>query len=163
MSIHDDPPEHTGTTTSGALADPKGGRATTPAAPVPTEAVKKPGSHPKVAIQRPKRELAEAQAALASGRVELLAATSDHRAKELGLNEATANFLRLYPSPSSESVVREHLAKDAAERLKRVQAGLPANPATVYQGDQSPLSLAALARGHRPSTSLRSTTIRRRI
>jgi hypothetical protein len=158
MSIHDDPPERIGSTTSGALADPKGA-ASQKTQPV---TVAKTG-HPHVAIARPKRQLAEAQVSLAASRVELIAATSDARVCELALGNSVADFLKLYPPPSAYEVNRERLRKIGDELEARKAAGLPLNPATVYQGDQSPISLLALSRGHRPSTSLRSTVVRRRI
>ena len=74
MAYENDPEEFTGSDHA-VKADPKGKRAAPPVAPkpavvqplaeelaAPVEPITKPGSHPKIAIERPRREHAEAVA-----------------------------------------------------------------------------------------------------
>jgi hypothetical protein len=151
MSNQTDPEEYTGVN-AGVKADPAHGASTVS---------KKPGSHAKIAIQRPKREYAAAQDALAEARVELIAATSAALAATRAEGEAMATWVKLNPPPSYAEINGERLAKAHAERTERAAVGQPLEPAKVYQGNSSPLDIAAAARGRRPSTPLRSTVVRR--
>jgi hypothetical protein len=152
MSNHDDPVEFVGVNAS-VKADPIS------QAQAPTG--KRPGSHSKIAIVRPRKEYAAAQVELAEARVELIAATSAAAIAVRAEGEAMAAFIVLNKPPTYDAINRERLAKIQEERAARAAAGEPLNPALVYRGNKSPLDIAAAARGRRPTTSLRSTTIRR--
>jgi hypothetical protein len=131
------------------------------AEPVPN---KKPGSHLKHAVLRPRREWEKCQAETIDARAELQAAAVALRSAEKSEGSALADWIKLNPAPSQLDVTREFLAGQQAERIKRVEAGLDPDAKAAPVISKSPLDQHALNRGKsaaRSGVPLRSNVVRR--
>jgi hypothetical protein len=123
-----------------------------------------PGSHPKHAVLRPRRNWEAAQAETIDARAELVAATNALRIAEKAEGSALADWLKLNPAPSADAVYRAHVAGQQAERAARVAAGLPPDTRTAPVINKSPIDQFAMARGKaaaRSGVPLRSNVTRR--
>ena len=131
-----DPEEFTGTGQT-VRADPK---------PVAARATK-PGTHSRVAIVGPRKAFEAAALETQAARVELLQAGNAHRDAERAEGSAVSEWCTLN-RPEPDQVVREYLKREGEMRAANVAAGRPAgHRGPVAAHDESPITLAALARG----------------
>ncbi len=171
MSQYDDPPEFVGRDQT-IMADPKSGKRTAPppvvAAKLVVEPVvtdKAPNTHPKFAIERPRREFEAAQA-------ETIAALEEKRAATVGLvdaeraeTEALNEWLALQPRVDPDQLLRDYATSALTERARQVSLGNPPEGVRTPTHGNSVMDIAASQRPRQSpqsaSTPLRSRTARR--
>lgn len=127
-----EPEEFTGTTHA-IKADPKGKRINIPHAvkplaeelATPAQPITKPGTHPKHAIARPRREHEAAQQETQAAQAELVAASRALVDAEAEENKALLHWLSLQPKPDTNALLHAYADQQAALRAENVKAGLP--------------------------------------
>jgi hypothetical protein len=103
--------------------------------------------------KKTRNALAEANLALAEARIELQHATTEGRALEIKSGFCIDAWRRCLTTPSDAEVRQAYVKADTDARMKRVQAGLPADvPPPVT--NQSPLEMAMAARGKQNTNRL---------
>jgi hypothetical protein len=122
----------------------------------------KPTSHPKHAKAGPKIAFEKAQAETIDARAELQAATVHARRCELSNGAALASWLAVNRPPTQDQVHRAMIAAEQAAKLERISKDLPLTPTAKPTHGNSPIDIAAAARG-RAGTKLplRSNVTRR--
>jgi hypothetical protein len=130
-----------------------------------TEKPKAAGSHPKHAIVGPAKAYAAATAETEAARIDYQAATFAFKDAEKAEGVAVAEWIKLNPPPTADEVYRSMIANEQAEKLRRVQAGLPAVPPRTPTHGNSVIDRQAAQRPRQtpqmPSAPLRSPIARR--
>lgn len=162
--IDSDPPEMIGRD-SGVRADPPKSKRT--AAPVvlsspavrptlaeelasPVPPVSKPGSHPKHAIARPRREWELAKQEVADAQAELRSANDAFREADIAESNALEHWLSLQPKVDPDQLLRDYAVNSTAQRAANVAAGLPPEGVRRRTHGNSPIDVVA---ANRPRTS----------
>lgn len=168
---HDDPQEFVGRDHT-IKADPIKSNASTPVA-VPALAAelarpepKKPaGSHPKFAIERPRKNFEAAKLETEAARVAYRVATDEFKSAEKAEGVAVAEWITLNPPPDADTVYRAHVKRDLDARAARVAQGLPPVGPPKVPANRSRIDTLAAQRPRQtpqmPSAPLRSPVARR--
>jgi hypothetical protein len=164
--MSNDPPEYIGRDTKqGKATPPVSSRRAAPVAHQPTVPLVEPvKSHPKIAHRAPLLAYEAAQIETVEARSELFAATNALRQSERAEGAALAEWCRLNPPPSADSVYRAHVAQSQERRAAAVARGddPDAPQVPVVENNSSPLDTFARLRGKQGKHSpLRSNVVRR--
>jgi hypothetical protein len=120
-------------------------------------------SHSKIARVQPRIDHENSLLELASARDELSVATTTAKTAERVESAALVEWMRLSRpyATTPEQLIRDHVAKAADKRAQNVAAGHTPEHHVKQIANPSAIDQAALARGRRPSSPLRSAVTRR--
>jgi hypothetical protein len=129
------------------------------ASPVP------PNTHPKHAIERPRREYEAAQQETRDAHTELKFATDGLREAEIAEGDALALWYSLQPKVDPDTLLHDYAKQQTEQRAQNVRDGLPADGVRATSHGRSPVDIAASQRPRTspqaPNPSLRSPIARR--
>jgi hypothetical protein len=178
MSSYDSDPEEFIGTDHSVKADPKGkskpvARASVTPAPAPVDPVVevpqiKPGSHPKHAIERPRREWEAAAQEVQDAQEELRLSKLALVDAELVEADALTHWLELQPKIDPDKLLHDYANRGTALRAQNVAQGLPAEATQVPRPTNgSPIDRLAANRSRQApnmiSNPLRSPVQRRSV